>query len=415
MKYLHYLSIVFFLLISLSLSAQSVKLNDRLQTYFSFDNYPIVDKSGNSVQAFMQGDSSLSCGVEGQALRSDGLTSGIVFFGNAIFDVFKQIDFTMSFYLKTTVQGGNQTFDVFSKRVSCTSDSSFAIRYTPSNNSISVELVQDAKLRHIVVQRLDPARCWQHIVITRNFNTLKLYVNGRLRQSNVTTKRVNISNNKTLTFANGTCTTDRKFKGLIDELRIYDRAVNEDEVAALYTAPDQVENRDTIIFLGANIPTRLTNTCVTDFSWLPKDDIADPKSGETVITPTKGGQFKYILTMKDGANCTILDTINVKVVDPKDLDCTKLFVPNAFTPNGNGINEKFYISNPETVDEIVSFEVLDAWGGRMYYTKEKRPVDGGWDGTFNGTPVNPQVFLWKARYKCKGQELSQFGSVTLIK
>jgi gliding motility-associated-like protein len=409
-----YLSIAFFLLIAFSLSAQSVKLNDRLQVYFPFDSYPIVDKSGNSVQAFMQGDSTLGCGVESQSLRSDGLTSGVIFFGNSIFDVFKQIDFSMSFYLKTTVLGGNQTFDVFAKRASCTSDSSFALRYTPSNNSVSVELIQDSKLRHVMTQRLDPARCWQHIVITRNFNTLKLYVNGRLRQSNVATKRVNISNNKTLTFANGPCTADKKFKGFIDELRIYDRAINDDEVAALYTAPDQVENRDTIIFLGASIPTRMTNTCATEFSWLPKEDIADPKSGETVITPTQGGQFKYVLTMKEGT-CTTLDTINVKVVDPKDLDCTKLFVPNAFTPNGNGINERFYISNPETVDEIVSFEVLDAWGGRMYYTKEKRPIDGGWDGTFNGTPVNPQVYLWKARYKCKGQELSQFGSVTLIK
>jgi gliding motility-associated-like protein len=409
-----YLSTLIPLLFAVSLSAQTVKLGERLQVYFPFDSYPIVDKSGNGVQAFLQGDSTLGCGVEAQALRSDGLTSGIIFFGNPIFDVFKQIDFTMSFYLKTTTQAGNQTFDVFAKRASCTSDSSFALRYTPSNNSVSVELIQDSKLRHVIVQRLDPARCWQHIVITRSFNTLKLYVNGRFRQSNVATKRVNISNNKTLTFANSPCTIDKKFKGLIDELRIYDRAINDAEVAALYTAPDQLENRDTVIFLGANIPTRLTTTCSTEFSWLPKEDVADSKSGETTITPVQGGQFRYVLTMKEG-QCTTLDTINVKVVDPKDLDCTKLYVPNAFTPNGNGINERFYISNPETVDEIISFEILDAWGGRMYFTKDKRPADGGWDGTFNGSPVNPQVFLWKARYKCKGQELSQFGSVTLIK
>jgi gliding motility-associated-like protein len=408
-----YLSTLFLLLIQLSLSSQTIRLNERLQAYFPFDG-SIVDKSGNGIQALVDGDSTFGCGVENQALRSDGLTTGIFFYGTSFADVFRQIDFSMSFYMKTTVQAGNQTFDLFSKKKSCTSDSSFSIRYTPSSNSIGVELIQDSKLRHVILQRLDPARCWQHIVITRNFNTLKLYVNGRLRQTNVTTKRVNISNLSTLAYAKGPCTSDKKFKGFIDELRIYDRAINEDEVAALYTAPDQLENRDTIIFLGANIQTRLTTTCATEFSWLPKDDIADPKSGKTVITPTQGGQFRYVLTMKDG-QCTTLDTVNVKVVDPKDLDCTKLYVPNAFTPNGNGINERFYISNPETVDEIVSFEVLDAWGGKMYFTKDKRPSDGGWDGTFNGTPVNPQVYLWKARYKCKGQELSQFGSVTLIK
>jgi gliding motility-associated-like protein len=408
-----YLGTLIFLLVHLALSAQTVRLNERLQVYFPFDNYPLVDKSGNGVLPLIQGDSMLGCGVEGNAMRLDGLTSGIQFFSNTIYDIFRQIDFSMSFYIRTGVQGGNQTFDLFSKRATCTSDSSFAIRYKPSSNTISVELIQDTKLRHIIVQRLDQGRCWQHIVVTRAFNTLRLYVNGRLVQSNVATKRVNITNNDLLNLSKGAC-LDKKFIGYIDELRIYDRAINEEEVKALYVAPDQLANRDTIIFLGANVPTNLTNTCASDFSWNPIGDIADVKSGKTTITPKQGGQFRYVLTMKDG-QCTTLDTINVKVVDPKDLDCTKLFVPNAFTPNGNGLNEKFYISNPETVDEIVSFEILDGWGGRMYYTKDKRPLDGGWDGTFNGTPVNPQVFLWKARYKCKGQELSQFGSVTLIK
>jgi gliding motility-associated-like protein len=409
-----YLGTFFFLLLQLSLSAQTIRLSERLQTHFTFDSYPIADKSGNGVQAFLQGDSTLGCGVEANALRSDGLTSGIVFFGNTIFDVFKQIDFTMSFYMRTEVQAGSQTFDMFSKRASCTSDSSFAVRYTPSNNSISVELIQDSKLRHVIIDRLDQGRCWQHIVIIRRLNVLELYVNGRLKKTNTATKRVNISNNKTLTFANGSCATDKKFKGFIDELRIYDRAINQLEVQALYVAPDQLQNRDTIIFLGANVSTRLTNTCATDFNWRPGVDVADSTEAETIIKPISGGQFRYVLTMKDG-QCTTLDTLNVKVVDPKNLDCSKLFVPNAFSPNDNGINEKFYISNPESVDEIISFEILDSWGGRMYFTIDKKPLDGGWDGTFNGTPVNPQVYLWKARYKCKGQELSQFGSVTLIR
>ena len=412
---MRYLSTLFLLLIHFALSAQTIRLNERLQAHFSFDGYPISDKSGNAIQVFLQGDTTLGCGVDGSALRFDGLTSGASFFG--LFDVFRQVDFTMSFYIKTNVQAGNQTFDLFSKRKSCAAtDSSMVVRYTPSNNSISVELIQDSKLRHVVSQRLDQGRCWQHIVITRTFNTLKLYVNGRLRVSNVAsaTKRVNISNSGFFSISNSPCTLDKKFNGYLDELRIYDRAINEEEVQALYVAPDQLVNRDTILYLGGTVNTRLTNTCATIFAWNPKTDITDANSGTTTIQPTQGGQFRYVLTMKDG-QCTTLDTINVKVIDPKDLDCSKLFIPNAFTPNGNGINERFYISNPETVDEIVSFEVLDAWGGRMYYTNEKRPIDGGWDGTFNGTAVNPQVYLWKARYKCKGQELSQFGSVTLIK
>jgi hypothetical protein len=48
----------------------------------------------------------------------------------------------------------------------------------------------------------------------------------------------------------------------------------------------------------------------------------------------------------------------------------------------------------------------------MFTTKDKFEK---WDGTFNGTPVNPGVYVWKARYRCRDQVLSDFGSVTVLK
>ena len=272
---------------------------------------------------------------------------------------------------------------------------------------------ENVRIRNIVVQRLDYARCWQHIVISRNYNKLSLYVNGRLVQASLSTKRVAINNDAPLTIAKSPCigTTDRKYAGYIDELRIYDRAINDDEVTALYSNPDHIANRDTIIFLGSSIKTTVTTTCATDFTWTPKEGISDVKSALTTITPSKGGDFKYVLAMKE-QQCTSIDTLKIKVIDPKDLECGKLFVPKAFTPNADGLNDAFFISNPYALDEILSFEVLDAWGGRMFYTQDRFER---WDGTLNGQKINPGVYLWKAKYKCKGVEKTDFGSVTLLK
>ena len=134
-----------FILISLFsvgiLTAFSQSITDGLVGYFPFDGYPIVDKSGNGNKAFIGGpDSTLGCGVEGNALRFDGQRTDVTMLGPAVFDNFKTGPFTVSFYFKTFNQAGNATLDIVSKRKSCTGDSSFAIRYTPFTNTLSVEV-----------------------------------------------------------------------------------------------------------------------------------------------------------------------------------------------------------------------------------------------------------------------------------
>lgn len=409
-----FLNIIICLSITYTLAAQKVNINEGLVAYFPFDSYPIVDKSGNGNKAIAGGDTTLSCGVESNALRFDGISTEVIFIGPAIFDNFKTADFSVSFYIKPSTQSGSiATFDILSKRKRCTTDSSFAIRYTPAANQLSIELSENVRTRHVMVQKLDFARCWQHVVITRAFNRLSLYVNGRLVQTNFSTKRVAINNDAALTMSKSPCigSTDRKFLGNVDELRIYERAINEGEVAALYTAPDRIANRDTIIFLGGNVKMNITNTCSTDFTWSPKEEISDPKSANATITPTKGGEFKYILSMKE-AQCTSVDTIKIKVVDPVDLECKNVFLPKAFTPNADGLNDQFFISNPYAIDQVISFEILDGWGGRVFFTSDKFER---WDGTFAGQKVNPGVYLWKAKYTCKGTEMADFGSVTVLK
>jgi gliding motility-associated-like protein len=401
------------LCLSMTCSIFAQNIDDGLIAHFPFDGYPITDKSGNGNKAIMNGDTTLGCGVEGNSMRFDGLTTGVLFIGPAVFDNFKTGPFSLSFYFKPSNQVGNATLDIVSKRAGCNSDSTFAIRYTPVSNQISVELSENANNRSVIVQRLDFNRCWQHICVVREFQRLALYINGRLVQTSYAPKRVNITNAAPLRIAGSPClsTTDRRFAGFIDEFRIYNRPITDDEVALLFRSPDRIANRDTIMFLGSNIKVSATTTCATEFKWTPPADVSNPTSSKATIVPIKGGFFKYVLTMKE-AQCTSIDTLKVTVIDPATLDCEQVFLPKAFTPNGDGQNDYFFISNPYAITELLDFEILDAWGGRMYYSTDRFDK---WDGTFNGKLLNPGVYVWKARFLCKNDIKTSFGSVTIIK
>ena len=104
----------------------------------------------------------------------------------------------------------------------------------------------------------------------------------------------------------------------------------------------------------------------------------------------------------------------VQVIDPNTLDCSEVFLPKAFTPNGIGpsVNETFGISNPFAIPELVSFEIRNRWGGKMFATAD---VFGRWDGTFDGEDVNPGVYLWRIIFRCEGQEIEATGSVTVLR
>jgi gliding motility-associated-like protein len=215
-------------------------------------------------------------------------------------------------------------------------------------------------------------------------------------------------------FSAGPCVnvTDRRFQGMLDEVRIYSRAINAAEVAALYYNPDELVNRDTVIFLGRGIPTLISRTCASRFSWLPTDGISNPDSANTIITPIAAGQHYYTLTMQDQQYCSSTDAFRVTVIDPNAVDCNKVYLPKAFTPQKDGLNEEFFISNPYTINELVSFDIFDGYGAIVFSTKDK---EGRWDGSMNGRPLNAGVYMWKIVFKCNGREITQFGTVMMMR
>ncbi len=76
----------------------------------------------------------------------------------------------------------------------------------------------------------------------------------------------------------------------------------------------------------------------------------------------------------------------------------RVYVGNAFSPNGDGANDMLYLQTPEWV-QVIYFEVYDRWGNRVFRIdnpKENNPEDG-WNGKFKSKSLNPGAYIWNAR------------------
>ena len=97
----------------------------------------------------------------------------------------------------------------------------------------------------------------------------------------------------------------------------------------------------------------------------------------------------------------------------------EFFIPNIFSPNGDGINDYFYISShPEALSSIPLLRIYDRWGGLVFEgidLQPNRPEDG-WDGFIGSDPANPAVFTWVAEVVfVDGKSTALFGDVTLVR
>jgi gliding motility-associated-like protein len=113
----------------------------------------------------------------------------------------------------------------------------------------------------------------------------------------------------------------------------------------------------------------------------------------------------------DDRNCIQLDSIFIRV---KNSD--KVFAPNSFSPNGDNINDYFYIYGPDYA--IVEYLLIyDRWGEKVFETRNV-PVNvptAGWNGAFNGQKMNPGVFVYYTKVRIDDDVIELKGDLTLIR
>lgn len=144
-----------------------------------------------------------------------------------------------------------------------------------------------------------------------------------------------------------------------------------------------------------------------NYQWSPDEDVINPNAATTEAFPTV--TTTYTLTVSDG-ECIYNDEVTVRVVE---LICgpPAIYVPNAFTPNSDGLNEKLFVRGTFITD--LYFVIYNRWGEKVFETTS---LEEGWDGTFKGRMADPAVFVYYLEALCEGgEEYFEKGNITVIR
>ncbi|PCH71200.1 MAG: hypothetical protein COC06_02105 [Bacteroidales bacterium] len=139
-----------------------------------------------------------------------------------------------------------------------------------------------------------------------------------------------------------------------------------------------------------------------DIRFLPGNYLWQDGSMASTYTVTQEG--KYTLEYADVNGCVGFDSIMVY------MDRYRIYVPNAFTPDGNGVNDTFGPSiTGDIADEDIEMFIYNRWGELIY---EFTDLGQGWDGTYKGKKANTGVYVWILIINGKAR---QDGNVSLIR
>jgi gliding motility-associated-like protein len=316
-------------------------------------------------------------------------------------------EFTLDFYISLEDIGEN-LYDILSFRLRCNLDSMLTIKYLPTSREVLVELARSPASFRTMRGRLNRDLCWNRITLVRNALQYSLYLdNQRVAFVNMP-EEVPLDPNANLAFASSPC-NETRFQGRIDELRIFTRPISGVELVQDYLYPDQIINRDTTIFRGGIVDVNIGASCAQGIFWQPLEGVENPMEGNTNITPEN--TTTYTLSFPDG-NCVARDEMTIYVVDEDDIDCNNLLLPNVFTPNNDGLNDTYGISNTFIVDEISEYRIIDRSGSVLFSGMDK---NDRWDGTFMNAPMHPDTYLYRIAYSCKGQNFTKTGTFIILK
>ncbi|HHB77633.1 MAG TPA: gliding motility-associated C-terminal domain-containing protein, partial [Saprospiraceae bacterium] len=96
-----------------------------------------------------------------------------------------------------------------------------------------------------------------------------------------------------------------------------------------------------------------------------------------------------------------------------------VYIPNVFSPNGDGINDKFTLYANKKGEELVLFQIYDRWGNMVYEATHKDVQafqSDGWDGFYKGKLMDNGVYVYQAIVKFIDGDVREFsGDVTLVR
>lgn len=151
-------------------------------------------------------------------------------------------------------------------------------------------------------------------------------------------------------------------------------------------------------------PIQLLGNATGTFNWLPIDSLSNPYNLSPTVQLGKSQEFTLQSVSEFG--CTAIDKVWVEIIPMPEL-----YIPNAFSPNGDGHNDLFTVTLPGDF-ALESFQVFDRWGQLMY----EHPSEVAWDGRLGGKLLPTGTYMYRLVYGTPyGFPRERKGNITLLR
>jgi gliding motility-associated-like protein len=171
-----------------------------------------------------------------------------------------------------------------------------------------------------------------------------------------------------------------------------------------------------VLGLSSNITSQIAGS-IDSIIWSPDITLDCNNCPNPIATPIATTTYTAtIYYSEQGTTCTTSDTVTIEVLN--SCENSVIFVPNTFTPNGDGLNDIFMIRGIAAT-KINYLRVFDRWGQMVFEVTngEANEPRWGWDGTNrSGEKLNPAVFVYTYEIECiNGEAVGGKGNVTLVR
>lgn len=144
---------------------------------------------------------------------------------------------------------------------------------------------------------------------------------------------------------------------------------------------------DTTVIAGVQIPINAFMGSSYSYSWTPEVSNLNCDSCYNPVSTTTVNITYSVQVTDEPLRCFVnINTYRI-FIDPR----TSLDVPSAFTPNGDGVNDRIY-ADGWGVRELKYFRIFNRWGQLLFETNDLKT---GWDGTFAGVPQNMETYVYQ--------------------
>ncbi|PKP01845.1 MAG: hypothetical protein CVU11_13905 [Bacteroidetes bacterium HGW-Bacteroidetes-6] len=175
----------------------------------------------------------------------------------------------------------------------------------------------------------------------------------------------------------------------------------------IYANVDAWTDYDTI-FQGQTTGIHATSYSGVDYLWSPPYNLVNVNVPNTNASPEV--TTTYHIHLDDGYGCIYDDSVTIVVLE---VFCYEpfIFVPNSFTPNGDGLNDILFVRS--LYMQTMYIAIYDRWGEKVFETTD--PFIG-WDGTFRGEQLEPAVFDYYLKVECYNHVyFEKKGNITLLR